>query len=182
MVDYIQQGFGDHGDWTLSNATWETLLSADDLRTGNGVSGGYGEKSYAAIVNNDWRFTIAFPTTITPNDPRGADRQFFLDGDANPVIFRMTFDDPEGYNKFQIIYDGDVKDSHSIDEYFYDYTGEIYRLGSVYYFTSFGLSFDYGSVVKPVKLKLATSENNYSTYWYNLLWWYTNDEDFCFVA
>ncbi len=183
MVDYIQEGFGPHGLWTLNNATWETVFSADDLRTGNGVTGGYGEKSYADIINNNWKFTTAFvgPET-SPPDPRGLDRQFFLDGDANPIIFRMNFDDPDGYNKFQIIYDGDIKDSHSIDKFDLDYSNEIYRLGSVYYYTKFNLSFDYGSVVKPVKLRLATSENSDSIYWYNLLWWYTNDEDFCFVA
>ncbi len=182
MVDYIQEGFGDHDDWTLNNSTWETLFSADDLRTGDGVSGGYGEKEYASIINNNWRFTIASATAITPNDPRGLDIQFFLNGDANPIIFRMTLDDPEGSNKFQIIYDSVVRDSHSIDESDFDFTREIYRVGSVYYYTGFNLSFDYGSIVKPVKLKLATSEGSFSTYWYNLKWWYVIEDDFCFVA
>ncbi len=183
MVDYIQEGFGNHGDWTLSNATFETLFSPDDLRTGNGVTGGYGEKSYASIINNDWRITLSNAVDLAAADPRGADVQIFLSGDANPIIFRQTFDDPEGFNKFQIIYDGITRDSYVIDENDLDFSREIYRIGSVYYYTGFNLAYDYGSIVQPAKLRFSTSENTNSIYWYNLLWWYTSgDEDFCFVT
>lgn len=181
MVNYIQEGFGNHDLWILDNSTWVTYGGYDSLRTGNGIAGGYGKKSYADIINNNWKFTISASTGITAN-PRGIDRQFFLDGDANPIIFRTNYDDPEDFWTFYIIYNEDIKASLTVAE-FPVMTSEIYRLGSIYYFTSSNLSFDYGSEVKPVKLKLATAENNISTKWYNLSWYYTTqDEDYCFVT
>ncbi len=183
MVDYIQQGFGNHGDWTLSNSNFELFTGLDSLKNGDDVSTGYGEKSYASIVNNDWRLTVTQTITLTVVDPRGSDIQVFLSGDANPIIFRLTLDDPEGFNKFQIIYNGVTQDSHVIDEDDTSVSGEIYRIGSRYYYTSVNLAFDYGSIVQPVKLRLGSSENNFSMNWHNLLWWYTSgDEDFNFVT
>lgn len=181
ITDYILYLWGVKDLWNLNNANWVIYGGDDCLKTGDGVSGGYGEREVNAL-NKNWEFTIADLILITGLDPRGVEKHFFLEGDAKPIIFRSSFDDPEdGKVTFSIIYDGNVKDSKTINIYDY-FTETIYRAGSIYYFTDW-LSFDYGSIKKPVKLKLTNSGYNYNTHWYNLLWYYTVyiDRDQAFI-
>lgn len=183
MTDWILNGWGNKDLWVLNNSAWEAWHEEDTLKTGNGISGGYGEREFADIENKDWKFEITGYTESTPQMPRGIDMQFFLNGDPNPIIFRINFDDPEdSYWTFYIIYEGNIKDSKTFYINEVPPSDIIYRIGSTYYFTSSKLSFNYGSVKKPIKLRLATCEKNYNTHWYNLRWWYSEvEQDYAFI-
>ncbi len=182
MTDWILEGWGNKNLWILVNSTWVIYLGEDCLKTGDGVSGGYGEREFNNIENRDWDFEISGYTKDTQQNPRGVDNQFFLEGDPNPIIFRINFDDPEDYWTFYIIYNGEIKDSRTFAMDELPPSDIIYRRGSIYYFTSAGLSFNYGSEKKPIKLRLANAFYNYQTHWYDLCWWYSKREkDYAFI-
>lgn len=185
MADYILNGWENKDLWVLNNATWIIYHEEDCLQTGDGISGGYGEREFTNLLNNDWKFEIEPWVTILPPSGegfRGADMQVFLDGDPNPIIFRVSYHDPgSGYWTLYIIYNGVIKDSKS-GELGEGFEEKIYRIGSIYYFTNYGLSFNYGSTKKPVKLKLATSGVCNRIRWIKLKWYYTKiEQDQAFI-
>ncbi len=183
MTDYILDGWGNKDLWILNNAIWEIFGEEDCLKTGNNISVGSGVREVNAL-NRDWKFKIAYTIKVTPEEMRCAEIDFFLEGDSKPIEFHHSKDEPDvGYQTFFIIYDGYIKASKTIPMEETDYTTEIYRIGSVYYYTSYGLSFDYGSVKKPVRLRLAGHLYNYLSHWWNLQWYYIAiEEDYAFVT
>ena len=185
MANWILEGWGNKDLWTLNNATWIIYHEEDCLKTGDGISGGYGEREFTNLLNNDWKFEIEPWVTIFPPSGegcRGADMQVFLDGDPNPIIFRICYHDPDSeHYTLYIIYEDEIKDSKTgiIGEDLF--TEEIWREGSIYYFTNLKLSFDYGSRKSPVKLKLSTSGICNQIRWIKLKWYYTISEDYAFI-
>lgn len=186
MTDWILEGWGNKNLWTLVNSAWVIYVGEDCLRTGDGVSGGYGEREFANIANEDWEFKMGWLSSAFPSGFKATDTYIFLEGDSKPIIFRTCYDDPDNdHITCYIIYNDIIQDQKTFtyDEWYETpYISYIRRVGTIYYFTNSLLSFNYGSLKKPVKLKLSTGLNQNSIHWYDLKWWYTKiEQDQAFI-
>ncbi len=186
MVDYILNGWGDKGEWTLVNANFEIHLLKDSLKTD---SGGYGEREFSDLQNLDWFFSIGGTTYFLSTTAITEDKMFFLEGDANPIIFRRAYGPGNFPKVYSIIYNNVVQDSYS-DPGPLPGIGHsnIWKDRTSYYYTDKNVVFDYGTKKKIEKLRLTFTGGppEDERWWNTLLWYYTQpistDEDFSFIA
>lgn len=177
MTDYILDGWGDKDLWVLNNASWYLLFAHDDLITGSEDAGtGFGERAFSDLYNVNWRFSISSTIYADSTTPLTKDKIFYLDGDANPIIFRVAYGPGNFPKVYSIIYNGDIKDQISVGVEGVGHT-RVYKIGTIYYFTDENLTFDYGSKRKPIKLRLASTGGppEDECTWTDLSWYYTQN-------
>ncbi len=175
MVDYILDDFGDRDLWTLVNSTWDYLVGGGGWRIHHDAVGGYGEKE-VTTYNIDWWLSVEHYVEILPSNENIADIMVYLDGDPNPIIFRLLYGPggPSYPRTYSIIYNGDVKDSIIVTSGIPPFNSTIRRVGSIYYWLSaYNLTFDYGSELKPVKIRLTNATCDFDTRWFDPDWYYT---------
>lgn len=175
MTDYILDGWGDRAFWSLYNSHWD--YSAPNWRIYHDDVGSYGERE-VITYNTDWFFDIGYYVEISPTSARITDILIYLEGDSEPIIFRLAYGPGAGSypRTYLIIYNSTIRDSVVVNSGDPSFNPRILRIGSVYtYLTRYNISFDYGTKKKAVKIILTNASCDWRTLWYNPVWYYTTN-------
>jgi len=176
MAVFILDGWGDEGDWTLNNALF--VVGALSCQ-----ANGYGEQSLNTS-NANWKLEYA-QWTYGNNYGEGNLTCIYLDGDINPIIFGVEYNQGIDDYKYFIEYDGIREAELEVD--WDNHTPIIRRANSMYYFSNYlgsdetEIYYNYGTIKKVDKIRFAS--RGCEVLFDPPSWYYIEgDEDYCFVA